>query len=188
MAKDKEGIASVTQKLFDLLEPLQSTERHRAVTAVLTLLGESAVSNIRAGVGSGHGDGGSGSGGEGEEDTPQQFFHEKDPRNKVEELAVAARYREIYKNTHAHQKHDLKKVISEARRNFDDSHFPRDLDNAKTKGLFTKGKENTLAYYGQQYVDKLPDREAAKKIRKPKRTSKKATTKKPASKKKKKNS
>lgn len=187
MAKVKEGIASVTQKVFDLLEPFESAERRRVVAAVLTLLGESAVSNIGVGGGAGQGDGGNGEGGAGQGDgdnggggacTPQQFFNEKDPQTKGEELAVAARYREQHKNFNTHQKDDLRNVIREARRNFDDNHFRRDLGNAKTKGLFNKGKENTLAYYGQHYVDALPDRVAARKIRKPKRASKKTKAKK----------
>ena len=177
MSEKKESIATVTGKLFDLLEPLDSNERQKTIAAALTLLGESPEMTMpntglprtggivpESGVGS-----------LAQQGTPdaRAFFDEKDPRSKVEELTVAARYRELYQNAHKHTKDDLRKVIDSARRNFDDKKFNLDLNNAKIKGLFNKGKDHKLAYYGQQYVDALPDRNAIKAIRKPKQASRK---------------
>ncbi|MCZ7597853.1 MAG: hypothetical protein M5U09_09150 [Gammaproteobacteria bacterium] len=65
---------------------------------------------------------------------------------------------------------ELKEVIKAARRNFDANNFRRDLDNARTKGLFNRGtgKDSAvLSHYGQNYVDALPDREALKRLRNP---------------------
>ena len=95
-----------------------------------------------------------------------------DPDNsKIEELAIAARFRELTSDAESHTKADLESVFKTARRNFDSVHFKRDLDNAKRKGFFTKGSDRgstVLAYYGQNYVDALPSREALKQVRAPK--------------------
>jgi hypothetical protein len=161
------------------LEPLESEERIRVVSAVLTLLGEDDLTK-----GAARGGGGSGtpvSSSQENTGNAQQYFSAKDPQNKIEELAVAARFREASQNLHEHKKEEIHAVFADARRNFDSHHFSRDMANAKRRGFFTKGGENKLAYYGQQYVDALPDREAVKAIRAPrtrKTASKKAGSKK----------
>src|SRR5207247_3229045 len=75
-------------------------------------------------------------------------------------------------NAQTHSKADLKKVIADARRNFDDRNFARDIKNARRQaGLFNLGTERDayqLSSYGQQYVDALPDKDAASKLKKPK--------------------
>jgi hypothetical protein len=122
-------------------------------------------------------------GGSAESPTPMDYFGAKNPKSKVEMLAVAARYREEYEDSETHSKEQLKKVITDARRNFDAHNFARDISNAKSlRGLFnTSGRKrdaNKLSYYGQQFVDALPDREAAMKIPKPKVRGRKKAAKK----------
>ena len=101
----------------------------------------------------------------------QAYFAAKDPKSKIEELAVAARYREQYQAAIASSKAEIEAVVKAARRNFDTKNFPRDIDNAKKHKLFNIGGgrgSHVLSYYGQQYVDALPDRAAAKRLRGPK--------------------
>jgi hypothetical protein len=172
MAKTVE-IASVTTKLYELLSPLESEDRKRVIAATLTLLGDD-VQSIPTG---GSGQANQRNFGGGANSDAGEFFKTKDPHDKGEELAVAARFREINEGTETHERSDLESVIKGARRNFDNKNFKRDLDNAKRKGLFTKGKEITLAYFGQQYVDALPDRESLKSMRKPRVGSRKSTKK-----------
>jgi hypothetical protein len=178
MASQKLSIAEITQRSYDLLKELEAEERSRVILAVQTLFGDAAGAGIVAPpapalVGS-----------TSQKTTPanvsdiRAFFDLKAPENKGEELAVAARYRELNQDATAHTKEDFEAAVRAARRNFDSRNFTRDLNNAKIKGLFNKGKEHTLAYYGQGYVDALPDREALKKLRKPKGAARKAAAKK----------
>jgi hypothetical protein len=176
------NVAQLAAKLYELLEPLSAEDRTRVVQATLILFGDEqpappsrqsgssvdSVGNVDAG-------------------DAQTYFNEKAPQTKGEALAVAARYREISEREETHSKADLKKVITEARRNFDDHNFTRDIDNAKRQaGFFNVGTgrdANKLSYYGQQFVDALPDRERAANLSRPrvggnrKRTTRKATRK-----------
>ena len=182
----KVNVAEIAVKLFDLLQPLEQPDRQKVIQAALVLLGEPTLPPPPL----------LGSGGHGGPPTPIQspaisaannadvhkFFAEKDPHNKIEEFAVAARYRELHEGASTHSNNHLKVLITKgARRNFDENNFARDLNNARTKGLFNKGADEkgefTLAYYGQQYVDALPDRAKVKSLRKPKNSSRKSATK-----------
>ena len=183
----KQNIAQVSAKLYELLKDLERNERQRVIAATQVLFGDS-TNELPTG-------GADGQGGEkGNQSTvtasahdPKGFMDEKNPQNKGESLAVAARYRELHQKAETHTKDELKKVFTDSRRNFDSSHFARDMQNARNQsGFFNKNTDkgsDTLSYYGQNYVDALPDREAAKKISKPKTRG--ATRKKTASNKKK---
>lgn len=159
------SISETATKLLALLEPLPAEDRRRVVDGVLVLLGEpvhhaAGAATLRKPP---HADTGLG--------TAKEFFDLKQPNSKIEELAVAARFRELTADNESHAKADFEAVFKAARRNFDSVHFNRDLDNAKTKGFFNKGSGKdaaVLAYYGQNYVDALPDREALKEVRAPK--------------------
>lgn len=161
----KLNIAQVTGKLYDLLKDLEPDERQRVVASTLMLFGEAAPSQVNAGGVPANPAGGG-------NHIPKSFMDEKDPQNKGESLAVAARYLELYENTEAHTKEDFKRVFSDSRRNFDNTNFARDIKNVRNQsGYFNKntGKgSDTLSYYGQNYVDALPDREKAKGIKRPK--------------------
>ena len=174
MAKNK--IMEATGKIVAILDSFNSEERVRVIQAALTVLGEDPFPGSVA----------SGSDGDAR---PRQvaglengagavsaktYFKSKEPKFKGEELATAARYREQHTEAEASTKNDLKAVFKDARRNFDANNFLKDLNNARTKGLFNKGtgKDSAvLSHYGQNYVDAMPDRDAMKKLRKPKRAS-----------------
>lgn len=169
----KMNMAQLPAKLYELLSPLEPEERVRVVQATMILFGEnlpSGLANGSAGQKQNLGDGiGSR---DGIQDNIQAFLDEKTPKNKGETLAVVARYRELKDNIETHSKADFKLLITDARRNFDDRNFARDINNAKRQsGFFNLGSgrdANKLSYYGQQFVDALPDRDAAAKIERPK--------------------
>lgn len=161
--------AEITLDIYQQLSAIDASERRKVIQAVMTLLGDTVpVAVVPA-----------------EAARPAtapkalilgpqsstdaaDFFGRKEPQSKVEELAVAARFREIVLGEDVHTKDDLRQVVRSARRNFDDGNFRRDIGNAKTGGLFNKGKELTLSYFGQNYVDVLPDRASLKSLKRPK--------------------
>jgi hypothetical protein len=159
-------LADTTVKVHTLLKEFQEpADRLKIISAALTLLGD----NFNPGA-AGRPAGPFING------TPKpngptgdaiQYFEQKDPRNKIEELAVAARFREETEGAVGHSKEQLAAVIKSARRNFDARNFARDMGNAKTAKLFSLGAENQLSYAGQKYVDALPNRELAAAARKP---------------------
>jgi hypothetical protein len=164
----KTNVAQLAVKIYGLLSPLESADRGRVVQAALVLLGEEQASHKSP---SKPGSAG-GSNPSRSTSDPGIFIDQKSPANKGEVLAVAARFRELQLKEENHSKADLKKVITDARRNFDDTHFSRDMNNARRQaGFFNLGTGRDackLSYYGQQFVDALPDREAAAKISRPK--------------------
>lgn len=163
--------------MYDLASTLEPDDQKKAIAALRALLGL-GTSNPE---GDESGDvGGSGSG-SGDAKDAAGFFSSKEPKNKGEELAVAARYRELKQDASEHEKEELEKVVRAARRNFDSKNYSRDIDNARRKGLFNHGTPTTLSYFGQEYVDALPDREKVKSIPSPGRRRRKAAArKKPA--------
>lgn len=163
----KAPVAQVPAKLYELLEPLSPEERARVVQATLILFGEAAppappASGTQVTRTQGAG---------GATTNAAAYLEGKAPRNKGETLAVAARFRELSQKEETHSKADLKQIITTARRNFDDRNFARDLNNAKRQaGFFNLGTgrdSSKLSYFGQQFVDALPDREAASKLKRP---------------------
>lgn len=163
----KTSVSQIPAKLYELLDPLTAEERARAVQATLILFGDEVSAQS---LGDKPGNAGKPLGKAGSPRDPGEFFHLKDPQNKGEILAVAARYREI-QGEEAHSKSDLKGVIVDAGRNFDDANFARDMNNAKRQAGFFNlgtGRDARLSYYGKQYVDALPDRAKAGALKKPK--------------------
>ncbi len=164
----KQILLSYPLKLYELLSSLDADERSRVIQATLVLFGEEKAQNTvppgNASMNSNQRNSILNNAG--------AFFDSKEPKNKGEELAVAARFRELKQDGKTHSKTDFKQIVTDARRNFDSSNFSRDLDNAKRQaGFFNLGTDreaSQLSYYGQQYVDALPDREAVAKLRRPK--------------------
>lgn len=159
-------ILEVSSELYKLLEPFTSEERQRIIQGTITLLGDSMPNlDLSNDI-------------KNELDpnkigTAQQYFALKKPQSKQEELAVAARYRELKDGAETSTREQFQSVFSAARINFDGDNFSDNIANAKKKtGLFNTsgGKQSgyKLSFYGQNYVDKLPDREAIKQLRKPK--------------------
>jgi len=169
----KQTTVGAVAKLVAILEPIDKADRIRAVRAALTVLGDDAAegddlpeltrppTSVRSSL------------------REKSYFDQKNPRTKVEELAVAARYREESVSATTHTQAQLREVIAAARRNFDAKNFRRDLENAKVAGLFNRGtgKDSiVLSHYGQSYTDALPDREAVKKLGRPKGTRRRGRT------------
>ena len=171
MAENK--ILKATNGVVTILDPLDSAERVRVVEAAWKILNEAPTSHAPGSVPIAASPEKRSQGGSKEE---KPYFDNKQPANKVEELAVAARFREQALGADATTKEEMKGVIIRARRNFDDKNYPRDLNNARREGLFNKGGGGdgaVLSYYGQNYVDALPDREALKSLGKPKSANRK---------------
>lgn len=171
-ARTRQSVAQIAQQIYDLLEPLESDERQRVIAGTMAMLGESQTPTGSAGGSSGgenfsSGDPDGRRSNDGEFSNIREFFDHKAPQTKIEQLAVIARYREQYEDKHEHTKDDFATGFKDARRNFDSKNYPRDMENAKVKGLFNRGSENTLAYYGQEYVDALPDRDAVNALKPP---------------------
>jgi hypothetical protein len=185
MAKGKRRAnpVGVVSRLVAMLTPLAVADRGKAIRAALTLLGDDAQDALDLGGGGGNVGGAGGGGGmRGPVPKEQAYFAAKSPRTKIEELAVAARYREERESAQSSTKSELAAIFKEARKNFDPRNYRRDLENARTAGLFTRGTGRdsaTLADYGQRYVDALPDRQAVAALPKPKRGKKSKKRRKP---------
>jgi hypothetical protein len=181
----KENIVEIAGKVCTLLQPLESSDRQRVIQASLVLLGESVMPPTPQGGGApplAQPAGFPPAPSNPSQVNAYQFFQQKDPQNKIECFAVAARYLELYQSSPSCSKDELKSVIAkEARRNFDDKNFRRDIENARTNGLFNRGADErgkfTLSYYGQQYIDALPDHAKVKTLRKPNGVSRKSPVK-----------
>ena len=170
---DIHDVAVVSSRMYELLKPLASAERQRAVHGTMVLLGEHfPTGSLPASGRESKGGGSQGS----EKATAKEFFDQKQPNSKVEELAVAARYREVHEEAENHTKDDFESVIKAARRNFDAKNFNRDIDTGRTQGYFNRGGNTTagysLSYYGQNYTDQLPNRDAARALKRPKGSGK----------------
>jgi len=161
-------LAETTVKIHSLLKEFEDpADRQKVISAALTLLGDVFIPPAPGRPIGGGPMNGAATAMAGATLDAIQFFEQKDPRNKLEELAVAARFRELTENAVSHTKDQLGSVIKSARRNFDVRNFARDMGNAKTSKMFNLGSENALSYAGQKYVDALPNRELAAAARKP---------------------
>jgi len=179
-------IGEVAFEIYKILKDIASEERARIIKATVVLLGdelshvpvipgkEELSKKEKASVV-----------GDSVDESPQKFLTTKEPANRGELLAVAARYLEKFAEKESCTRADIKKIIADARRNFDDKNFNRDMSNATFQaGFFNKGGtkgEYTLSYFGQEFVDALPDRETAKALKRPgskKKAIKKAAVKK----------
>jgi hypothetical protein len=160
------SITEASTALYTLLEPFTADERIRIVKGTLTLLGHDGNSIEKT-----------------EENEinsskvtePSEYFKIKKPQTKTEELAVAARFLEKRDNLVSCKREDLERVFSDARINFDGKRFKDNIINGMKSSCFfntggTKLTGYTLSLYGQNYVDALPDREAARALQRPKPT------------------
>ncbi|MCM2354912.1 MAG: hypothetical protein NDI63_14925 [Pseudobdellovibrio sp.] len=179
-----QNLGEVSKNLYDLLTALEPEDRQKVLTSVLALLGEEikkpiVVANGKNSV--------LANGSDNLENDPSEvgsakdFFSLKNPENRGEAFAVAARYLEFTKNQELVNKDDLLAVFKEARRNFDSKNFSRDITNAiHNAKLFLSGDEREtykLSFYGQEYVDALPKREDLKSIKRPGKNKKKISKK-----------
>jgi hypothetical protein len=169
MSKD---VGDITKQIYQLLSGLDaptSTKILRAVSGLLDVVVNDNKDVTTTG-GSGNGQSASSGGSTGD---AKKFFADKAPNSKIEEFAVAAKLAGDTPLT----KELAKAIIStQAKRRFDEAHFARDIDSAIRAGFFIKGAraEYVLSHYGEDYVDALPDRKAARAIKKPKKAGGKA--------------
>lgn len=180
MAKSANGAANLgtlSNKIYELLSDLAQEDRAKVINSVLHLFGEATPAPPGQALSSSTGGAMPGQGAVQHAPTkssPPQFFAQKGPHNKGEMLAVAARYLELNGANHPPKIEDFTKFFADARQGFDRSNFSRDIKNAANKaGLFVRGAakgQYQLSYFGQQYVDALPDRDAVKKLKRPKRS------------------
>lgn len=152
-------------KILAVLETLEAQDRGRVIQAALTLLDDGDTSQFvpRTQTEAPFGF-------RGNRAREKEYFDAKDPQRKIEELATAARFLEDTENVTSATRSELERVIKAARRNFDSKNFKRDIENARTANLFTRGTGRdslVLSAYGQNYVDALPNREALQELAKP---------------------
>jgi hypothetical protein len=168
MAKAKKSAADASRELYDLLAPFEAVERARIVNSTLLLFGDAPIAPRGAAPAPGSG---------AQHHTQSQptttaraFLDAKDPRQKVEVFATAARFHELQNNGAGATKEDLQRIIqTEGRRAFDARNFARDMGNAQAAKLFNRTSQAgvyTLSHVGQNYVDALPDRSRAAEIKK----------------------
>jgi hypothetical protein len=177
MTKSKNSPVGIVPKLVSMLTPLAAPDRAKAIRAALTLLSDDGTNDDLDLRDSGTGRVGADTGAlGGRVPNEQAYFAEKNPRTKGEELAVAARYRELRERATSSSKAEIHTVIRAARKNFDEKNYRRDLENARISGLFTRGTGKdaaTLTDYGQKYVNALPDRNAVKEMPRPRKAPRK---------------
>jgi len=162
------SVVDATAELYRLLEGFTSEERSRILKGTAALFGDVIPPDQPSDTA-----GNTGRAISAATTDPRTFFESKAPNSKIEELAVAARFRELSEKAERHTREQFSVVITGARRNFDGHNFSRDINNARNGSFFNKGGSEkdgfTLSYYGQNYVDALPDRDKAKKLKKPKK-------------------
>lgn len=108
--------------------------------------------------------------------SPKQFLNEKQPGSDIERVACLAYYLTHFRDTPEFKNIDLSKLNTEAALpKFSNPAVP--IDNAIRRGFLvpTSGGAKQLGAIGEQFVQALPDRDAAKailskvRIRKPRR-------------------
>ncbi|HEU5124224.1 MAG TPA: hypothetical protein VFW05_09200 [Verrucomicrobiae bacterium] len=95
--------------------------------------------------------------------SPKQFLLEKQPANEIERVACLAYYLTHFRNMPEFKTLDISKLNTEAAQpKFSNPSVP--VDNATRRGYIvtTSGWNKQLGALGEQFVQALPDREAAK--------------------------
>ena len=149
----KVNVAQIPAKLYGLLEPLSPDERTRAVQATMILFGAQASTppNKSAEVGTER---------TGEKPgDPSSFFKEKNPENKGEILAVAARYRERQghreKDPRSHSVRSWRLKQTNPRRN---SRLSRDPVCTRQRARIMRSSPNDTNRLPHERAEKQPDR------------------------------
>jgi hypothetical protein len=106
-------------------------------------------------------------------DSPCEFLDYKGPKNKVEQFAVIARFRELKEGVTSSLRNDFEAICKACGINFERGKFSDDMKHGREAGLFSLAGSMTdgfpLSAFGQKYVDLLPDRKAVKALRKSKK-------------------
>ena len=105
-------------------------------------------------------------------DSPCEFLDYKSPKNKVEQFAVVARFRELKEGVTSSLRNDFEATCEACGINFERDKFSDDMKHGREAGLFSHTGNMVdgfpLSSFGQKYVDLLPDRDAIKALRKSK--------------------
>jgi hypothetical protein len=101
---------------------------------------------------------------------PCEFLDYKNPKNKVEQFAVIARFRELKQGVISSTRDDFEAICKACSINFERDKFSDDMKHGREAGLFSHTGNMVdgfpLSSFGQKYVDLLPDRDAIKVLRK----------------------
>jgi hypothetical protein len=181
-ARPENDRAIVVQKCLDLLDPLEESERSRVLRTVATYFDIIMVPHhgltasvppstahppkLRDPVFSGH-----------EPITAKDFLRQKEPKTDVERAMCLAYYLAHYKDIPSFKTSDIAKLNTEAaQRKFANTAYT--VNNAATTGYFVAAPGGTrqLSSMGEQYVEALPDRQAAMAIRRGKSTRRKTSS------------
>ncbi len=106
-------------------------------------------------------------------DNPCAFLNYKSPKNKVEQFAVIARFRELKNGVTSSLRNDFEAICEACGINFERDKFSDDMKHGREAGLFSPDGSMAdgfpLSAFGQKYVDLLPDRDAIKALKKSKK-------------------
>jgi len=166
----KSNLADVIKQCIESIGSLEDDEKENAVAAVSAALGLKGSTRAARPIDPPPSNDGTDPNTLGD---AKEFFKNKNPQNKGESLAVAVRFLELKSSATEHTKSTIADVFKSARRDFDLHNFSRDIKNAQNQSrLFNLGGKRDnyqLSYYGQQYVDALPDRNKLTKLTKPRK-------------------
>lgn len=158
-------------RLIECLRPLDDEAKLRLLRSTIAFLkldmplaGRSSVS-AQAGPVSAGGQIGTASFSNRAEMSPKQFLNEKQPTNDIERVACLAYYLTHFRDTPEFKTIDVSKLNTEAAQpKFSNPSVP--IDNATRRRFLvaTSGGNKQLGAVGEQFVQALPDRDAAKAI------------------------
>ncbi len=175
MSPRAENERAVVQKCLNLMAPLEDSERARVLRTVATYFeisfvpqqggapsarvdhlapsaGTLAAARSREPVFTGH-----------EPISPKDFLRQKDPKTDVERAMCLAYYLAHFKDIPSFKTADIAKLNTEAaQRKFANTAYT--ISNGATTGYFVTagGGHKQLSSVGEQYVEALPDRQAAR--------------------------
>lgn len=171
LSPDSENDRLVVQKCLDLLHPLDEAQRERVLRTVATFFDiafgskpQTASTSERAPlptqgrdpVFSGH-----------EPISAKEFLRHKEPKTDVERAICLAYYLSHYKDVPSFRNADIARLNTEAaQRKFANTAYT--VNNAAATGYFVAapGGNRQLSSMGEQYVEALPDRQAARTLMK----------------------
>ena len=172
---------AVVQKILDLMAPIDDSDKVRILRTVATYFDLQVSGNLpahptsatttvttsrtgREPVFSGH-----------QPISPKDFLRQKDPKTDVERAMCLAYYLAHFKDIPSFKTADIAKMNTEAaQRKFANTAYT--INNGATTGYFVGagGGNKQLSAIGEQYVEALPDRQAARAMMKQRARPRKA--------------
>jgi hypothetical protein len=160
--------------IVQLLEPLTSEARSRVLNTVVTWLNIPQLHPTRANEQAAPSMKSTGPTRENDypfagrpEISPKEFLLEKDPSSDIERMACLAYYLTHFRDLPSFKTEDLVRLNTEsAQRRF--SNASQTAKNAMREGFFVQASvqgARQLSAFGEQYIQALPNRDAAKQVR-----------------------